>query len=314
MRGGHWGGRCPREGGPFRGSTRSGPCCRLVSAWGEWLHPGHVSSCLWGPCGASLQGPGGACDGRTWGVHKDTRGGPAPFTRQLGCPQHGNVGTLTSHLRGQGGSVWTTCEKRGKEGAHPWPSALLAPWVAASRARSELRSLLLLSPVQSSQRASSLAAPGIPWAASPPKTGCLGPTPRESVLLGLAGAWAPGVLSAAWRTALCSREALRTRGKLSPPGGPGGERTAAGAGGKALRLPEPRDPCRGDGAPPPGPVCGWPGAVSLSAPVEPSEGTLGAGEGGHCPLQGVRAPRRLPQALATRQAAPGCACPWDSPS
>lgn len=63
------------------------------------------------------------------------------------------------------------------------------------------------------------------------------------------------------------------------------------------------DPRKGAGAPPLSPVFGWPGAVSLSAPVGSSEGVPGAGEGGHCPLRGMRAPRRLPQALATW---PGC--------
>ena len=105
----------------------------------------------------------------------------------------------------------------------------------------------ILPPARSSQHTSSLAAPGIPWAASPQKTGYLSPTPRQSVLPGLAGAQALGVLSAVWRTALCGREALRMRGKLSPPRGPGNTQRLERAGRRSGCLSQ-RDPHRGDGS------------------------------------------------------------------
>lgn len=121
---GHWG--RPMSSGK-RAVQRFHPlwACRLVSAWGPMASPW---ACFFMPVGtlwSPLQGPGGACDERTWGVHTDTprRAGALP-QRQLGCPQRGNVGTLTSHIRGQGREWVDNVGKERRRRCSPWPSAL----------------------------------------------------------------------------------------------------------------------------------------------------------------------------------------------
>lgn len=73
------------------------------------------------------------------------------------------------------------------------------------------------------------------------------------------------------------------------PADPGNTQQLARAG-RRLGFLSRWDPRKGAGVPPLSPVFGWPGAVSLLAPVGSSEGEPGAGEGGHVSTPGDAGP------------------------
>lgn len=214
---------CPRRGGGVGGTLgrpmssgkagRSevppalGPAAACVSAWGDGLHPGRVSSCLWGPCGAPCRGLVEPVTDRTWGCTRTAGRAEAPSRGSTGCPQHGERRDLNricgaGQVGGQRGKLKSERCSPGRQ------RCVLREWLT-SRRRQNCAFPSLRQPGPPSVR-----PPWRPWnhQAATPKTGYLRPDSQKSVLpepnrhVGL------GVLSAAWRTALCSPEALRTRG------------------------------------------------------------------------------------------------------
>lgn len=101
--GGHWGGRCPREGGLLQEVPPAlGPAAASCPPGAN----GFILGVFLHACGDPVEPPlAGAqwapvMDGR--GVHTGHAGRAGAFTRQLGCPgQHGNVGDLNLALRGR---------------------------------------------------------------------------------------------------------------------------------------------------------------------------------------------------------------------
>lgn len=98
------------------------------------------------------------------------------------------------------------------------------------------------------------------------------------------------------------------------PADPGNTQQLARAG-RRLGFLSRWDPRKGAGVPSLSPVLGWPGAVSLLAPVGSSEGEPGAGEGGHVSTPGDAGP--LPPASgpgSLTRLLPGAPLPGRAPA
>lgn len=200
---------------------------RMASPWACFSMPVGTP---WSP----PAGPGGACDGRTWGVGEDTRGGPAPSTRQLGRPRHGTWADLNSASMGGRAEVGGQGVKRQRRRS---PLAVSTACSVGGCFWSDARTAVrfsFLPPARSSQHTSSLGSIS-------PENWIPGPDSQRVCAPGPGRGAGTGTFECHVENRPLRPAGPEDEGKAEPSRRTR-EHTAAGAGGKALRLPEPAGP------------------------------------------------------------------------